>query len=231
MLSGIDISVQKGGSATVRETGAMSNQAEKRRPGRPKGSRNKLNADARGLLAKNGLAGVRALCAIAAGRPIWRPREADGRREKLTPDLDHMLTAQKAILNCLVPSLKATEITGQNGAPLIPEQESSPRHLARAIVALLGEGVPADDAGDDVPRATFELTAERFDPVDERAALDLSEPGTMPGIGERVLVGDKGCWIERQADGRWKVLHSDGFLHRFCRDRQEAERQAGALTW
>ncbi len=39
-------------------------------------------------------------------------------RERLVPDVDQMIAAQKAILDRLVPSLKAVEATGADGSPL-----------------------------------------------------------------------------------------------------------------
>jgi hypothetical protein len=86
MLENIDNIINLEGEAPVIETGTTEKRPKKRGPGRPAGAKNMVGADARALLAKNGLAGVKALCAIAAGRAVYRPI-ASGAREKLVPDL------------------------------------------------------------------------------------------------------------------------------------------------
>jgi hypothetical protein len=91
--------------------------ARTRRGGRPKGSKNRVSATARELLAKDGLAGIKALCSIAAGRAIFRVLKG-GARERIVPELRDMLEAQRAILSRLVPELKATELTGADGSAL-----------------------------------------------------------------------------------------------------------------
>jgi hypothetical protein len=126
---------------TVHKTAAEETQPKKRSRGRPKGSRNKLTADARSVLAQHGLAGLRMLCRIAAGQPVYRPRGKDGSREKLVPTLDQMLKAQYSVVDRLVPSLKATELTGADGNPIatqdVGHDEHHPRDIARAMLAVL----------------------------------------------------------------------------------------------
>lgn len=95
-------------SAQDAKTGAA---ASARRPGRPKGARNKVGRDARELLARDGLPAIKALCNIAAGRAVYRTLKSGKGREKVVPELADMIAAQKAILSRLVPELKATDHT------------------------------------------------------------------------------------------------------------------------
>jgi hypothetical protein len=223
MLKLVGNSEDDDNEATGSNTGSVEKTSKR---GRPKGSKNKVSADARELLAQHGLAGVRALCAIAAGMAIYRPREADGRREKLVPDLGQMLTAQKAILDRLVPSLKATELTGADGKDLIPAAEPQDhRQISRAILQVLGSAVLTDDAAeafaeDTIPRGKHEFTAALL--PDEVDMLDLSDtppparvgPPIVDEVGDSELVVDRGDFIRcievRGGRSRWAIISHRG---------------------
>jgi len=85
-----------------------------RRPGRPKGSPNKVSRDARDLLAKHGPDAIKMLCKLAAGQAIYRGTGDDKRR--LEPTLDQSIAAAKVVVDRLVPTLKAVEMTGNGDA-------------------------------------------------------------------------------------------------------------------
>jgi len=84
---------------------------EKRGRGRPKGSRNKVSSDARRLIAEHGLGAVKTLCKIAAGQTIYAAPDGSGKRERIVPSLDQRISAARVVLDRLVPSLKASEVT------------------------------------------------------------------------------------------------------------------------
>lgn len=157
------------------------------RRGRKPGSKNRVGADARALLAEHGLAGIRALCSIAAGRAVYRPLKGGG-RERLVPELADMISAQKAILSRLVPELKATELTGKDGAALIPGSidPSHPNYYheaSKSILSVFQQAVP--DGGKVTVEEPGTYTAKFNDAVlgrrlfvgDEAAAADGSDAG------------------------------------------------------
>jgi hypothetical protein len=234
LIANEETGVEKG-EEPVLQTGSGAKEPKKKGRGRPKGSRNKLTADARQVLAKHGLPGLRMLCTIAAGRPVFRPHGADGKREKLTPSLDQMLTAQKAVIDRLVPALKATELTGNEGEPLFPATDASPRTIARAVAGILREATiedgPSGGAAPQTPEVS-EVSAP-YDPNPlwprpsnvVRLNRDAVPPSGMSAepparsssyaAGERVLVdGSDDGWLEAvgldNGDGRPWFYICDG---------------------
>lgn len=202
--------------------------------GRQKATKNWTHPEIRDVLLERSNA-IEVLADIVAGRQL-QVSGPTGKEYWARPTMQERLRATELLLKKILPDLQATELTGAGGSPLLPEREQDPRQIARAILATLGEAALQPDDDDDsdsamIPRAAHEYTAERFEPIDPVAALDLSDPGTEPAIGERILCGDVGAWVEKTPDGRWRSMHADGSLGRYCRDRAEAERQAGAFTW
>jgi hypothetical protein len=133
--------VQKVASSVTRTEAAP---PPKRRPGRPQGSKNRVSADARALLASDGLAGIKQLCAIAAGRTIYRPLRGGAARELLIPDLDQMLTAQRIIVSRLIPELKAADLTIEQKVTPYDEPRPDVRKVARALLSLLHGNVDGE---------------------------------------------------------------------------------------
>ncbi|MEJ6849541.1 hypothetical protein V3589_25430 [Sinorhizobium fredii] len=153
-------------------------------------------------------------------------------REKAlsTGNITAAITASKTVADLL--ALRIQRAPEDEDSP-IAMKDLDPRQIGRAILAILGEAKLDDAEGDGaahapMPPAKHMMTAQRFEEVDEVDALDLSDE---PPVGERILVGDHGCWFEKTPDGRWRSMHADGTLHRYCKSRDEAERQASELTW
>ena len=239
--------------ATECNTGVDETPLKKR--GRPKGSKNRLTAEARGVLAKHGLAGLRQLCAIAAGRPVYRPRSS-GERQMLMPNLDQMLTAQKAIVDRLVPQLKATELTGAEGAPLIPT-DADTKSIANAVLNFARDRLVTEKAQKDGPLKPTEvdpmlsLNARHWaaPPVPENASSDVpagntnaidsqqiekpAAPAREFKLGEREVY-DNGAWIEFvEISGsnakKWAVYDGAGHPHGYKFKREDAEALAESL--
>jgi hypothetical protein len=142
-------------SATADASDIPASTPEKRRPGRPRGSRNRVTNEQRTLIARHGpktinamartghasIAATTALHAIAEGKPPIEGGDA--------PSIGQVLDAhrvireyQEGIVGRLVPLLKAIETTGADGEPLFsPEEPASNRDLAKAILATLSRGV------------------------------------------------------------------------------------------
>jgi len=97
---------------------------------------------------------------------------------RLSPELADMLSAQKAILDRLVPALRATEMTGKDGSALIPDApKQSNRQTARALLSLLASGVPTpgqSESEDD------EENNERAPTISGTTFTDSDTPGASP---------------------------------------------------
>lgn len=170
-----------------------------RRRGRQPGSKNQVGADAKAMLAMHGLAGIRILCNIAAGKPVWRPLKGGG-RERVVPELADMIAAQKAILSRLVPELKATELSGPDGASLLPPPNA--RETAKAVIEVLAGAVPGGTVNVEQP-GTY---TAKFADIDlgrrilPDAAGEAPSPPDGPGphiiddCAAIVFVPDRGKW-------------------------------------
>ena len=85
-------------------------------------------------------------CRIAAGRVlVFNDVDRDtGFKRKLVPTTGDMLTAQRLLLERLVPALKSSELTGADGSSLFPANEHgepvSNRKLAMSVLQLLRGG-------------------------------------------------------------------------------------------
>lgn len=142
------------------------------------------------------------------------------------------ITASKTVADLLALRIQRAPEDEDEASPIAMEDLDA-RQIGRAILAIFGEAKLDDAEGDGaahapMPPAEHMMTAPRFEEVDEIDALDLSPE---PAVGERVLIGDAGCWVEKTPDGRWRSMHSDGSLHRYHKSRAEAESQAAGLTW
>jgi hypothetical protein len=184
----MDFSEEAEGEATVVNTVSASKPAR----GRPKGSKNKAGREAREILAVDGLAGIKVLCAIAAGRAVYRPLKGGG-KERLVPELADMITAQKAILSRLVPELKAVESTVDQTVRNAEPQRDDIRQWARGVCAAdpelahaLAEGQRAKErAAQGAYTATFtDPDLQRVFPADtDEADGDLAAE-LVAGNGE-----------------------------------------------
>lgn len=83
----------------------------KRGRGRPPGSRNKVGRSAKELLDLHGKGAIETLCAVAAGHVVYGPPDDAGKRQKIMPTLDQRISAAKTVLDRLVPTLKASEVS------------------------------------------------------------------------------------------------------------------------
>jgi hypothetical protein len=112
--------------------------------GRKKGQRNWTHPEIRdALLDKSGAIDV--LADFVAGRQLYAGQSGSvGKAGWRYPTLQQRLQALQILLAKVVPDLKAQELTGAEGKPLIPDPPGpvDKRQLARAILALLSEAVP-----------------------------------------------------------------------------------------
>lgn len=122
-------------------TSTVADEKPHKKLGRPKGAKNKFSSDARALLARHGPAAIRQLCKIAAGQCVSRWPAGGGAREQLTPSIRDMLTAQQIIIDRMVPTLRSSELTGADGAALIPKPDTvfDIRQTAIAMLSIARE--------------------------------------------------------------------------------------------
>ncbi|MEZ0020065.1 hypothetical protein [Sinorhizobium fredii] len=153
-------------------------------------------------------------------------------REKAlsTGNVTAAITASKTVADLLALRIQRAP-EDEDGVSPIAMEDLDARQMSRAILQILSSATLDDaPASEPMPPAQHMMTAARYETVDEIDALDLSDE-PAPVVGERVLIGDKGCWIEKTPDGRWRSLHGDGSLHRYHKTKDEAEQQAAGLTW
>lgn len=150
----------------------------RRKPGRPRGAQNKISRDAKALLALRGQPAIRALCKLAAGSPIFR-RTADGKRERLEPNLDQIISAQKLVLDRLVPSLRAVEQSGglaNSNDITVTAPEPTNMQLANALLNVLHAGRDSQPPTD----TPSPVSAIRQPPSSENAPTPV--PESLPSL-------------------------------------------------
>jgi len=87
--------------------------------GRKKGTANKLTANLKDIIVRRGRP-LELLCDVAAGRKIRVGPQAGPGAKYEYPGLGERIGAAKALLCKIIPDLKANEITGKDGDPLMP---------------------------------------------------------------------------------------------------------------
>jgi hypothetical protein len=199
--------------------------------GRQKGARNWTHPEIRAeLLDKSNALDV--LAAIVRGDKLYAgPHGTVGKAGWRVPTLTQRLRALEIVLAKVVPDLKASELTGAGGAPLIPGPDADPASLARAVAEFLH-----DSGRNDRSLQALPLPAKpAVTPDDELpATAPLPADRDAPRIGERILIGDGGAQIiyaEIEGTGRRKWHCFDGFgqLHGLRSDRTAAEDFAATL--
>ena len=106
----------------------VATEKPKRPPGRPKGyprsggrkpgTPNKASQVGRDFIIKNG-APVEVLCKIAKGEKIQAAADDTSRRHGIYPSIDQRLAAARILAAKIVPDLKAVEVSGPLGEPMI----------------------------------------------------------------------------------------------------------------
>ena len=137
-----EVVIEARGAAPVVETGTRPSAPEsapKKRPrrGRPKGVPNKVNR-----VAKEAILAAEPhsfLIRIMEGRAFKRAGEPGAkRRTGCYPTLTESISAAETLLRKISPDLKATELTGKDGAPLV-EPTYSTTEVARRIAFILAK--------------------------------------------------------------------------------------------
>ena len=118
--------------------------------GRKKGVPNKLGREAREYLAANSDY-LKTICALAKGKAIKFAAKRGHKPTWHQPDWPDVKWALETIVNKLVPTVAAAEITGADGERLLPESfaDKSELDTARAVAFLLNKA--AHNAGQPSP--------------------------------------------------------------------------------
>jgi hypothetical protein len=150
--------------------------------GRRRGTKNKFTVASRDEIVRLGDP-VGLMCRVAAGHAVFAAVEPGSRiKVKLIPTLEQRLKAAELLLRKLLPDLKATEVSGPDGAPIAVAVEYSDQELARRVALMLGA----------VPVKTIDHTPRLAGPA----------PGSPAGLAGLMLDED-GC-IDN-GDGTWSV--------------------------
>jgi hypothetical protein len=167
---------------------------------------------------------------IAAGEAIFSgPHGSVGKASRRVPSIEMQMRAASTIIDKVLPALKASEITGADGAPLIPSAaEPNKRDLARAIMGVFrdahiaGEGALAvASPGQTLVRVTDPDLAAKVLPTESvtPSRIHVSIDGVKPS----------GWLVEQRFDGprgqeRWAIVDPAGVT----RDHRPTEDEARA---
>jgi hypothetical protein len=114
--------------------------------GRKRGTKNWTNSEIRSeLLGRSGA--IHVLADIVAGRQLYAGQSGSvGKAGWRYPTLQQRLQALQILLAKVVPDLKAQELTGAEGEPLIPDPPGpvDTRQLARVVLKLLSDANMVD---------------------------------------------------------------------------------------
>jgi len=110
--------------------------------GRKKGQRNWTHSEIRSALLDRSDA-IETLADVCAGRQL-RVSGPTGKPLWRFPTMGERLRALELILKKVVPDLQATQLTGPDNAPIIPDPPGpvDTRQLARSILTLLSDAAP-----------------------------------------------------------------------------------------
>jgi hypothetical protein len=130
--------------------------APKRKPGRPKGSQNRVSRDAKELLAAGAPAALHRLLKIAAGRTLYGSPGPGRKRTAEQPSIDQQIAAIRIVADRLLPVLKASEVS--TDLTLTSDKPAySDVDLAKVLVGILGGAIEPPPSKPPVPSA--ELSA------------------------------------------------------------------------
>ena len=138
---------------TVSAVEAPDEAATKRRPGRPRGSRDKVTALGRDAITE--AAPWDFLIRVMQGRVFKRAPEHNGRRTvTIRPTLDQSISAADALMRKVLADMKGVEMAGVDGSPIsIETTETDPRETARRLAIILQLGDPDRADGAATPEA------------------------------------------------------------------------------
>ena len=200
--------------------------------GRKKGVPNKLGREAREYLAANSDY-LKTICALAKGKAIKFAAKRGHKPTWHQPDWPDVKWALETIVNKLVPTVAAAEITGADGERLLPEsfEDKSELDVARSVAFLLNKA--AHNAGQPKPVPSCHEPEPRGPqprvPVGKVNDLPFTKDGSeveQVGPGPMVPPADPGnIYIEytepldpelvgkviiaKVKNGRWAALHAD----------------------
>ncbi len=150
-----------GGETVTSENAPKTGPGKPARRGRPKGVPNKVNR-----IAKEAIADAEPhsfLIRIMEGRKFMRAgTEGAKRRVECYPTLRESVSAAETLLRKISPDLRATELTGKDGTPLIEptrcDELLSKMEVARriAFVLAMGDEAKKELAKMDAPRSDTE---------------------------------------------------------------------------
>ncbi|MGR3562952.1 MAG: hypothetical protein ACU0FH_16775 [Heliomarina sp.] len=212
----------------------MTDQAEKRGPGRPPGlpktggrkpgSSNKLPTELRQFINQRGRP-LEFLAAIADGRKVSAADPGNpGKKIRVYPSLRERAAAAETLLSKLLPDLRATELTGKDGGPLEVERKRAgladdDLETARQLAFILAKA-------DHKIRSREQASMAIPKPAEEAAKEPELQPGDSEQIGQCTIT-----LVERIGGReRWSIRNRDGELVGSAFGQFEATNKARALN-
>jgi hypothetical protein len=213
--------------------------------GRQKGTRNWSQPEIRAELLNQSDA-IPTLAAIARGDKLFVSGPT-GKAVWRHPTMKERLHALDLVFAKVVPDLKASEVTGAGGAPLLPPAPSDTRSVSLAVPSLLRE-TPEGRATIQAARAAFGSSRPQSDtsdvPADELAAALAASAAPAPQperaaerepeLGESEVF-DNGASITfvetpGSRNRRWMVLDAHGTQHGYKTNKHAAIKHALRLS-
>ena len=182
--------------------------------GRQRGTPNRCNAQTRERI--NELADpIAFMTDVMLGKRMSAAGEpGDAKKTWCYPTVDQRVKAGETLLRKVLPDLKATELSGPDGKPLLEPGELSTLEAARRVAFLLASG--ADLSARAAPTSGAE---PRPRPAGEPPVDEVSEPAAEPAEpplpphahifleqGERERSGER-CWLVFSGADCLRVFH------------------------
>lgn len=186
--------------------------------GRPKGAKNRLPEEFRRFIDQRGRP-LELLAAIARGNKVTAADPSDPTtKTRIYPSLAERTVAARALLDRLLPALKATELSGPGGGPVqVDGRELSDFEAARRIAFILASGLHAQRPASAAPAALSAPEKPGGAEPREGAASPSAAPPEPPAVplGHEEVAGSYTLrLVDRFPDGRerWTAHDEKGLL-------------------
>ena len=231
----------------------------KRRPGRPPGQektggRKKRDVSAEALDARIRESGsIELLIDVVAGRKLWCASAEPGHKPGwVLPTLQQRIRSAETLSSKYVADRRATEVTGKDGAALLPAPQLDTKETAKAMLDLLREFGLRDRVASDgtahIPTfahpqplaGVIDHKQPMASPVEQPAADEPTAPAAAVEPRREYQLGetevfDNGAYIQLvEIAGsnarKWDIRDELNAPYGYSRDRQAAVTRARALT-
>jgi hypothetical protein len=153
--------------------------------GRKPGGKNIVSADMRSVILARGKP-LELLCDISRGVKIRvGPQAGPAAPAYAYPSLQERAAAAKILLDKLMPTASTTEITGKDGAPLLPEKDT--RQTAQALAFILSK---------DMKERGLSMPKPPRRPDEARSPSHVPAPSPPPEIAPSESTEANSRWVD-----------------------------------